>query len=562
GGAYTREHFFGKYPELKAMVADMTDDQIYYDLLRGGHDQEKLFAAYDAATREVDRPTVILAHTVKGYGMGVAGEGMNISHQQKKLSDEQLVKIRERFSIPVSDEVLHDAGFYRPAEDSPEMQYLHARRQALGGYLPQRPIEVEKLAIPDLSMFEPVLKDTGERTMSTTMALVRLMVTLARHKELGPRLVPIVPDEARTFGMEGMFRQVGIYAHEGQKYEPMDAGEIMPYKESSRGQMLQEGINEDGAMSSWIAAATSYANNCVTMIPVYIFYSMFGFQRIGDLAWAAGDMLARGFLIGGTSGRTTLNGEGLQHQDGHSQVFAGFVPNCVSYDPTFAYEVAVIFHDGLKRMYEKGENVYYYITTLNENYSHPALPEGAEEGIVKGMYRFRAADGGGKATVQLMGCGSILNEVIAGADLLKADWDVDADIWSTPSLNELARDGADVERWNLLHPDQVARKSWVAQCLEGARGPVIAATDYVRNYAEQIRAFVPGDFRVLGTDGFGRSDSREALRRHFEVDRHYVAVAALKALADQGAAGFDAKKVLEAMAKYGIDPEKPNPLYA
>ena len=562
GGAYTREHFFGKYPELKAMVADMSDDQIYYELLRGGHDQEKLFAAYDAATREVNRPTVILAHTVKGYGMGVAGEGMNISHQQKKLSDEQLVKIRERFSIPVTDEVLHDAGFYRPAADSPEIQYLHERRKALGGYLPQRPIEVEKLNIPDLSIFEPVLKATGDRTMSTTMALVRLMVTLARNKEIGPRLVPIVPDEARTFGMEGMFRQVGIYAPEGQKYEPMDAGDIMPYKESSKGQLLQEGINEDGAMSSWIAAATSYANNCVTMIPVYIFYSMFGFQRIGDLAWAAGDMLARGFLVGGTSGRTTLNGEGLQHQDGHSQVFAGFVPNCISYDPTFAYEVAVIFHDGLKRMYEKGENVYYYITTLNENYSHPALPEGAEEGIIKGMYRFRENEGGGKATVQLMGCGSILNEVIAAADLLKADWNIDADIWSTPSLNELARDGAEVERWNLLHPDQTPRKSWVAQCLEGSSGPAIAATDYVRSYAEQIRAYVSGDFHVLGTDGFGRSDSREALRKHFEVDRYYVVIAALKALADQGAKGIDAKTVLKAMTQYGIDPEKPNPLYA
>jgi pyruvate dehydrogenase E1 component len=359
-----------------------------------------------------------------------------------------------------------------------------------------------------------------------------------------------------------MFRQVGIYAHEGQKYEPMDAGDIMPYRESEKGQMLQEGINEDGAMSSWIAAATSYANNGVMTIPVYIFYSMFGFQRIGDLAWAAGDMLARGFLIGGTSGRTTLNGEGLQHQDGHSQPFAQFIPNCISYDPTFACELAVIFHDGLKRMYEKGENVYYYITTMNENYSHPALPDGAEEGIIKGMYRFRAAEGGGKGRVQLMGCGSILNEVIAAADLLKEDWGVDADVWSTTSLNELARDGADVERWNLLHPDQTPRKSWVAQCLDGAEGPVIAATDYIRNYAEQIRAFVPGDFRVLGTDGFGRSDSREALRRHFEVDRHYVTVAALKALADQSAAGIGIKTVLAAIARYGIDAEKPNPLYA
>jgi pyruvate dehydrogenase E1 component len=562
GGAYTREHFFGRYPELKAMVADMSDDQIYYELLRGGHDQEKLFAAYDAATREVGRPTVILAHTVKGYGMGEAGEGMNISHQQKKLSDEQLIKLRERFHIPVSDEVLHAAGFYRPAADSPEMRYLHARRKALGGYLPSRPTEFETLAIPELSVFEALLKATGERTMSTTMALVRLMVTIARNKEIGPRLVPIVPDEARTFGMEGMFRQVGIYAPEGQKYEPMDATDIMPYRESEKGQMLQEGINEDGAMSSWIAAATSYANNGVLMIPVYIFYSMFGFQRIGDLAWAAGDMLARGFLIGGTSGRTTLNGEGLQHQDGHSQVLASCIPNCRSYDPTFAYEVAVIFHDGLKRMYEQGENAYYYITTLNENYSHPAMPEGAAEGIVKGMYRFRAADGGARHRVQLLGCGSILNEVIAAADLLRDDWGVEADIWSTPSLNELARDGADVARWNLLHPDQEPRTSWVGQCLAGSEGPVIAATDYVRSFAEQIRAYVPGDYHVLGTDGFGRSDSREALRRHFEVDRHYVTLAALKALADRRAEGITAKTVLEAMAKYGIDADKPNPLYA
>ena len=397
GGAYTREYFFGKYPKLKEMVADMTDDQLFYELLRGGHDQEKLFAAYTAACNS-DKPTVILSHTVKGYGMGEAGEGMNISHQQKKLSNEQLVELRTRFDIPVSDEVLATAGFYKPAADSPEMQYLHERRQALGGYLPARKPTAESLPVPGLDLFDALLKDTGSRTLSTTMAIVRAMVALARHKELGPRLVPIVPDEARTFGMEGMFRQVGIYAPEGQKYEPMDATDIMPYKESSKGQMLQEGINEDGAMSSWIAAATSYANNGVTTIPVYIFYSMFGFQRIGDLAWAAGDMLARGFLVGGTSGRTTLNGEGLQHQDGHSQLFAGFIPNCKAYDPTFAYEVAVIFHDGLKRMYEQGENVFYYITTLNENYAHPAMPAGVEEGIVKGMYPFRAAQGGGQAS--------------------------------------------------------------------------------------------------------------------------------------------------------------------
>ena len=567
GGAYIRERFFGKYPELKAMVADMTDDQIYYDLIRGGHDQEKVYAAYHNAVNSVGRPTVILMHTVKGYGMGEAGEGMNISHQQKKLSSDQLLKLRDRFNIPVTEQQVEGAEFYKPAADSPEMQYLHERRKALGGYLPNRPHNFETLNIPDLSIFEALLKDTGERSMSTTMAMVRIMVAIARHKELGPRLVPIVPDEARTFGMEGMFRQVGIYSPEGQKYEPEDASDIMPYKESSKGQLLEEGINEDGAMSSWIAASTSYANNHKMMIPFYIFYSMFGFQRIGDLAWAAGDMLARGFLVGGTSGRTTLNGEGLQHQDGHSQLFAGFIPNCKSYDPTFAYEVAVIAHDGMKRMYQDGENMFYYITTLNENYSMPAMPEGAEAGIIKGMYAFRKAEGGNANRVQLMGCGSILREVIAAADLLQTDWNVAADIWATPSLNELARDGAACERWNLLHPDQVPRKPWITECLENQQGPVIASTDYIRNFAEQVRAYIPQRFHVLGTDGFGRSDSRNALRAHFEVDRYYVTIAALKALADEQKDSKVADKityqtVLDAMAKYGIDPEKPNPLYA
>ncbi len=567
GGAYIRERFFGKYPELKAMVADMTDDQIYYDLIRGGHDQEKVYAAYHNAVNSVGRPTVILMHTVKGYGMGEAGEGMNISHQQKKLSSDQLLKLRDRFNIPVTEQQVEGAEFYKPAADSPEMQYLHERRKALGGYLPNRPHNFETLNIPDLSIFEALLKDTGERSMSTTMAMVRIMVAIARHKELGPRLVPIVPDEARTFGMEGMFRQVGIYSPEGQKYEPEDASDIMPYKESSKGQLLEEGINEDGAMSSWIAASTSYANNHKMMIPFYIFYSMFGFQRIGDLAWAAGDMLARGFLVGGTSGRTTLNGEGLQHQDGHSQLFAGFIPNCKSYDPTFAYEVAVIAHDGMKRMYQDGENVFYYITTLNENYSMPAMPEGAEAGIIKGMYAFRKAEGSNANRVQLMGCGSILREVIAAADLLQADWNVAADIWATPSLNELARDGAACERWNLLHPDQAPRKPWITECLENQQGPVIASTDYIRNFAEQVRAYIPQRFHVLGTDGFGRSDSRNALRAHFEVDRYYVTIAALKALADEQKDSKSADKityqtVLDAMAKYGIDPEKPNPLYA
>jgi pyruvate dehydrogenase E1 component len=562
GGAYVREHLFGKYPELAAMVADMTDDQLYYDLMRGGHDQKKVYAAYHRAVNTEGRPTVILMHTVKGYGMGEAGEGMNISHSQKKLSVAQLSKIRDRFAIPVTDQQIDNADFYKPEADSPEMQYLHARRQALGGSLPSRPQAYETLNIPDLSLFGALLKATGERTMSTTMAMVRLMVAIARNKEIGPRLVPIVPDEARTFGMEGMFRQVGIYAHEGQKYVPMDAKAITPYKESQNGQMLQEGINEDGAMSSWVAASTSYANNGRMMIPIYLFYSMFGFQRVGDLAWAAGDMLARGFLIGGTAGRTTLNGEGLQHQDGHSHLFAQFIPNCRSYDPTFAYELAVIFHDGMKCMFEHGENVFYYITTMNENYSMPAMPEGAEDGIIKGMYRFSSAQDQAKNHVQLLGCGSILREVIAAGELLKNDWEVSCDIWSTPGLNELTRDGQACERWNMLHPDQPPRQSWVAQCLQDAPGPVIASTDYMKLFAEQIRPYVPGDYHVLGTDGFGRSDSRPALRAHFEVDRHYVTLAALKALLDQGADGITAATLQDAMQKYGIDPEKPNPLYA
>ena len=561
GGAYTREHFFGKSPALRAMVADMTDDEIYYDLLRGGHDQHKLFAAYHAACR-ADRPTVILAHTVKGYGMGEAGEGMNISHQQKKLSSQQLAKLRQRFNIPVDDATVERAGFYKPPTDSAEMRYLRERRQALGGYLPARSTTFEALPIPDLSLFEALLKDTGSRTLSTTMAMVRTLAAIARNKAIGPRLVPIVPDEARTFGMEGMFRQVGIYAPQGQQYEPMDAREIMPYRESATGQLLQEGINEAGAMASWIAAATAYANSGVTMIPVYIFYSMFGFQRVGDLAWAAGDMLARGFLVGGTSGRTTLNGEGLQHQDGHSQLYASAVPNCKAYDPTFAYEVAVIVHDGLKRMYEHGENIYYYLTTLNENYHHPAMPEGVEDGIIRGLYLFRQGGDGGQHRVQLMGCGAMLNEVIAAAQLLQRDWDVTADIWSATSFNELARDGAQTARWNLLHPDRPPKRSWAAQCLDVARGPIIASTDHVRAFAEQIRAYVPGDYTVLGTDGYGRSDSRPALRRHFEVDRHYVAVAALHALARRRAKGVTAKTVLRAIERYHIDVEKTFPLYA
>jgi pyruvate dehydrogenase E1 component len=561
GGGYIREHFFGKYPELKEMVSHLSDDDIYYKLVRGGHDPQKVYAAYHAAVNTKDKPSVLLMKTVKGYGMGEGGEGQNITHQKKKLGEDNLRHFHQRFGLPFSDEQVTKAAFFKPPEDSDEMQFLHGQRKALGGYLPQRQRNGDLLKAPPLDMFKQVLADTGERTMSTTMALVRIMVSLARDKTLGPRLTPIVADESRTFGMEGMFRQIGIYAPEGQKYVPMDAEEIMPYREDQKGQILQEGINEDGAMSSWIAVATSYSNHGVSMIPFYVYYSMFGFQRIGDLAWAAGDMLARGFLIGGTSGRTTLNGEGLQHQDGHSQLFAQFIPNCMAYDPTFHYEVAVIVRDGLKRMYEDQENVFYYITTLNENYHHPALPDGAEEGIIKGMYPFSKAKTKGKGPrVQLLGCGSILNEVIAAVDLLRDDWGVAADVWSCPSFNELARDGQAVKRWNRLHPGETPRKSYVEQCLEDTEGPVIASTDYIRLFAEQVRPFVPRRYEVLGTDGFGRSDSREALRRHFEVDRHYVTLAALQALVDDGK--LKSGKVRDAIAKYGIDPEKPNPLYA
>ena len=559
GGGYIREHFFGKYPELKEMVAHLTDDQIYYGLVRGGHDPQKVYAAYHAAVNTRAKPSVLLMKTVKGYGMGIAGEGQNITHQKKKLGEEHLVYFQKRFELPISDELVKQAGFFKPPEDSPEMQYLHERRKMLGGYMPQRRRNGDPLPTPALGLFKQVLEDTGERVMSTTMAMVRIMVAIARDKTLGPRLTPIVADESRTFGMEGMFRQIGIYAPGGQKYIPMDAEDIMPYREDQKGQILQEGINEDGAMSSWIAAATAYSNHGVSMIPVYIYYSMFGFQRVGDLAWAAGDMLARGFLIGGTSGRTTLNGEGLQHQDGHSQLFAQFIPNCIAYDPTFHYEVAVIVREGLRRMYEAQENVFYYITTLNENYHHPALPAGAETGIIRGMYRFSEGGGDGPR-VRLLGCGSILREVIAAGELLREDWGVTADVWSCPSFNELARDGHATRRWNRLHPGETPRWSYVEECLPAEGGPVIASTDYIRMFAEQIRPFVKARYEVLGTDGFGRSDSREALRRHFEVDRYHVVVAALDALATDDE--LPVGRVKEAIDKYGLDPERVYSLYA
>ena len=557
-GAYVREHFFGKYPELKEMVSKMSDDDIWR-LNRGGHDPHKVYAAYHQAVNTNDQPTVILAHTVKGYGMGAAGEAQNRTHSQKKLGDDEMIYVRDRFNIPLSDEDAAAGKYYKPAADSPEMQYMHARRKELGGYLPTRNHSAAPLEVPDLSAFDVLLKGSGDKEMSTTMAYVRLLTILCRDKKMGKNVVPIVPDEARTFGMEGMFRQLGIYSSVGQLYTPQDQEEIMFYKEDKSGQILEEGINEAGAMSSWIAAATAYSSHGINMVPFYIYYSMFGFQRIGDLAWAAGDMQARGFLMGATAGRTTLAGEGLQHQDGHGLVMAGTIPNCVSYDPTFGYELAVIVHDGLRRMYAEQENIFYYVTAMNENYVQPAMPEGVEQGIIKGLYELRKG-GKKKLKVQLMGSGTILREVITAADLLKDDWGVDADIWSATSMNELTREAQDCERWNRLHPTAEPRVPYVQKALEGRKGPFIAATDYIRTYADQIREWVPGKYVVLGTDGFGRSDTRAQLRKHFEVNAVNVVVAALKALADEGQ--LDRAKVAEAIAKYGIDANKPNPLHA
>ena len=557
-GAYVREHFFGKYPELKAMVAKMSDEDIWR-LNRGGHDPHKVYAAYHAAVNQTGQPTVILAHTVKGYGMGSAGEGQMRTHSQKKLAGDEMIAFRDRFHIPLSDEDAAAGKYYKPADDTPEMSYMRSCREKLGGYLPQRKNLAAPLEIPPLSIFEPILKGSGEREMSTTMAWVRLLTILCRDKNIGKNIVPIVPDEARTFGMEGMFRQLGIYSSVGQLYTPQDKEEIMFYKEDKSGQILEEGINEAGSMSSWIAAATAYSTHGINMVPFYIYYSMFGYQRVGDLCWAAGDMQARGFLIGGTAGRTTLAGEGLQHQDGHSLMMFGNVPNCVCYDPTFGYEMAVIIHDGMRRMFAEQENVFYYITAMNENYSHPAMPEGCEEGIVRGMYLLREG-GKSKKKVQLLGSGTILREALEAAELLREEWGVEADVWSVTSFNELAREARDLDRRRRLQPTAQADAPYVTQMLQGRAGPVIAATDYVQGYADQIRKWVPARYEVLGTDGFGRSDTRAQLRKHFEVNSHYVVVTALKALADEGV--LAAGQVDAAIAKYGIDPEKPNPLHA
>ena len=555
GGAYTREHFFGKYPETLEMVADMSDEDIWR-LNRGGHDPHKVYAAYAEAVEFTGRPTVILAKTVKGYGMGEAGEGQNITHSQKKMGEDALKAFRDRFNIPISDDGIAQTPFYKFAEDSVEMKYMRNSREQLGGYMPVRSDAAEPLVVPGLEIFDALLKDSGEREFSTTMAFVRMLSSLARDKNIGKNIVPIVPDEARTFGMEGMFRQLGIYSFKGQLYEPMDSDQVMYYREDIKGQILEEGINEAGAMSSWIAAGSAYSAHGVSMIPFYIFYSMFGFQRIGDLAWAAADMQVRGFLMGGTAGRTTLAGEGLQHQDGHSLVVAGTIPNCISYDPTFAYELAVIIHSGMKRMYQLKEKVFYYISVMNENYLHPAMPKGAEEGIIKGIYCLQEGEEKG-LKVQLMGSGTILREVISAATLLKKDFKINADVWSVTSVNELAREAQSCARWNQLHPTKKARRSYLETQLQGRKGPVIISTDYIRAYAEQIREFVASRFVSLGTDGFGRSDTRESLRTFFEVNRFYVVVAALKALSDSGE--IDNKVVQQAIKKYGIDPEKPNP---
>ncbi|SDM38134.1 pyruvate dehydrogenase E1 component [Oryzisolibacter propanilivorax] len=564
-GAYLRKHFFGRYPETAKLVEHMTDDELW-ELRRGGHDPEKVYAAFHAANSHQGQPTLLLVKTVKGYGMGKAGEAKNTVHQTKKLADEDIRYIRDRFNIPIPDSQLDELPYYKPADDTPEMTYLHERRKALGGYLPKRREKAdESFTVPSLETFKAVLEPTAEgREISTTQAYVRFLTQLLRDKALGPRVVPILVDEARTFGMEGMFRQVGIYNPLGQQYTPVDRDQVMYYKEDKAGQILQEGINEAGGICSWIAAATSYSTNNRIMIPFFVYYSMFGFQRFGDFAWAAGDMQARGFILGGTSGRTTLNGEGLQHEDGHSQILANTIPNCVSYDPTFAHEVGVIMQKGLKRMVERQENVYYYITLLNENYAMPGLQPGTEEQILKGMYLCSQAPAlaAGAPTVQLLGSGSILRESLAAQKLLADDWGVAAGVWSCPSFNELTRDGQDAQRWNLLHPTEAPRVPFVTEQLSRSEGPVVASTDYMKAFAEQIRPFIPQGraYHVLGTDGFGRSDFRYKLREHFEINRHYIVLAALKGLADEGK--LPASKAAEAIAKYGIKTDKINPLYA
>ena len=563
GGKYTRENFFNKYPETAALVANMSDDDIWR-LNRGGHDPVKVFAAYQKAIDTKGRPTVILAKTVKGFGLGASGEAQNVAHNVKKMDVDSIKQFRDRFNIPVADEKIEELPYFKFDEDSEEMKYLRARREALGGYLPSRREQAEEqLEIPELSAFDAILKGSGDRQVSSTMTFVRVLNALLKDKKIGKRVVPIIPDEARTFGMEGLFRQVGIYANEGQKYVPQDADQVAYYREDKKGQVLQEGINELGAMASWVASGTSYSTCNATTIPFYIYYSMFGFQRVGDLAWAAGDSQARGFLLGATAGRTTLNGEGLQHQDGHSHVQANLIPNCITYDPTYGYEVAVIVQDGLRRMYGNNENVFYYLTLMNENYQHPAMPEGDDvaEQIIKGIYKLeRVENDKSKLNVQLMGSGTILNEVRKAAQILCEDYNVSSDVYSVTSFNELAREGQDVARYNMLNPEAEQKVPYIGQVITKDAGPAISATDYVKNYSDQVRAFIETEYRCLGTDGFGRSDSRENLRTHFEVNASYIVVASLYELAQRG--DVEKKVVAEAIKRFDINAEKLNPLYA
>ncbi|MGH2890438.1 MAG: pyruvate dehydrogenase (acetyl-transferring), homodimeric type, partial [Solirubrobacteraceae bacterium] len=573
-GAYVREHFFGRDPRLLQRVEHMSDQDIWL-LNRGGLDQQKVYSAYHAAVGHTGQPTVILAKTIKGYGMGSSGEGQMVTHQAKKMTEDALLQFRDRFELPLSDEQVRSAEYYKPADDTPEMRLLRERREALGGFLPARRRQSSRsLPVPELDLFKPQLQDTGEREISTTMAFVRVLAALLRDKQIGPHIVPIVPDESRTFGMEGLFRQFGIYSHVGQLYQPQDSEQLMFYKEHQQGQILEEGITEAGSISSFIAAGTSYSAHNVPVVPFYIYYSMFGYQRVGDLVWAAGDSRARGFMLGGTAGRTTLNGEGLQHEDGHSHLLFSVVPNCHAYDPAYGYEVAVIVQDGLRRMLgtagegadaaggapgeTRGQDAFYYITLLNENYSQPAMPEGSREGILRGMYQLRAGpDKSKRPRVQLLGSGTILREVLAAADLLADDFEVDADVWSVTSFSELRRDGIEVERWNMLHPMSEPRTAYVSERLSPDRGPVVASSDYLRAVPDQIRQWVPGSYLVLGTDGYGRSDTREALRRFFGVDRHHVVVAALKELADAGQ--IERQVVADAIGRFELDPDAPMP---
>jgi pyruvate dehydrogenase E1 component len=545
-GAYVRDRFFGKDPVLLERVSHMSDDEIWL-LNRGGLDQQKVYAAYYEAVRHTGQPTLILAKTIKGYGMGASGEGQMITHQAKKMTEDALLAFRDRFELPLTDDQVRAAEYYKPPDDSQEMRYLRECRETLGGSLPVRRRRADPLPVPELELFKSQLEGTGDREISTTMAFVRVLAALLRDKQIGPRIVPIVPDESRTFGMEGLFRQVGIYSPAGQLYQPEDSEQLMFYKEDAHGQILEEGITEAGSISSWIAAGTSYSAHGVQMIPFYIYYSMFGYQRVGDLVWAGGDSRTRGFLLGGTAGRTTLNGEGLQHADGQSHVLFSVVPNVRAYDPAFGYEVAVIIQDGLRRMVGEQEDVFFYITLMNENYRHPPMPEGAEQGILRGMYRLRAVD---SPRVHLLGSGTILGEVLAAASLLEEDWGISADVWSVTSFTELRRDGIETERWNMLHPTSEPRRAFASECLSDEL-PVVASTDYIRAFADQIRQWVPGSYTVLGTDGYGRSDYRRELRRFFEMDRHYVVVAALRRL--------DPALAAEAISRYGIDPDTPMP---